>query len=174
MPCCACWLLPLSLNAPIACQATMSSLRGALLLSVGLVSAATFVYTYHGSGGALQGDTGAACGIEGPHKSAAAAPAASKSPAEAGPKQGGSASSRMRTFGPVIRQPALSRHTGSVIMLHGLGDTGNGGCCSCAAARLDWLAPTGAAPTWQGNPPSFLRCLPCVASTCRVLPAGCC
>ncbi|KAL4459022.1 hypothetical protein ABPG75_013887 [Micractinium tetrahymenae] len=32
----------------------------------------------------------------------------------------------MRTFGPVIRQPALGRHTGSVILLHGLGDTGNG------------------------------------------------
>jgi hypothetical protein len=29
-------------------------------------------------------------------------------------------------FGPVIRQPALGRHTGSVILLHGLGDTGEG------------------------------------------------
>lgn len=32
----------------------------------------------------------------------------------------------MFAFGPVIRQPALGRHTGSVILLHGLGDTGEG------------------------------------------------
>jgi hypothetical protein len=32
----------------------------------------------------------------------------------------------MFPFGPVIRQPALGRHTGSVILLHGLGDTGDG------------------------------------------------
>ncbi|PSC76869.1 acyl-thioesterase 2 [Micractinium conductrix] len=32
----------------------------------------------------------------------------------------------LHPFGPVIRQPALGRHTGSVILLHGLGDTGDG------------------------------------------------
>ncbi|PRW60012.1 Acyl- thioesterase 1 [Chlorella sorokiniana] len=32
----------------------------------------------------------------------------------------------MRAFGPIVRQPALGRHTGSVILLHGLGDTAEG------------------------------------------------
>jgi hypothetical protein len=32
----------------------------------------------------------------------------------------------MRVFGPTIRQPALGRHSASVILLHGLGDTAEG------------------------------------------------
>lgn len=32
----------------------------------------------------------------------------------------------MFPFGPIIRQAAQGRHTGSVILLHGLGDTGDG------------------------------------------------
>lgn len=32
---------------------------------------------------------------------------------------------------PIVRQPALGRHTGSVILLHGLGDTAEGEL-SCA------------------------------------------
>lgn len=43
----------------------------------------------------------------------------------------------MFAFGPVIRQPALGRHTGSVILLHGLGDTGEGkAACMAQAAGL--------------------------------------
>ena len=32
----------------------------------------------------------------------------------------------MRAFGPVVRQPATGRHSASVLLLHGLGDTADG------------------------------------------------
>lgn len=53
-----------------------------------------------------------------------------------------------RTFGPIISYPALSRHTGTVIMLHGLGDTGNGWSPVAPELGMDhirWVFPT--APT---------------------------
>ncbi len=56
-------------------------------------------------------------------------------------KAAAAAHSSMRAFGPVIRQPALGRHTGSVIMLHGLGDTGDGGCGSMPGILYPSLVP---------------------------------
>jgi predicted esterase len=53
-----------------------------------------------------------------------------------------------RTFGPIISYPALSTHTATVIMLHGLGDTGNGWAPVAPElnlAHVRWVFPT--APT---------------------------
>lgn len=53
-----------------------------------------------------------------------------------------------RTFGPIISYPALSKHTATVIMLHGLGDTGNGWAPVAPELNLThvrWVFPT--APT---------------------------
>lgn len=47
------------------------------------------------------------------------------------------AAPKMRAFGPIIRQPALSgRHSASVILLHGLGDTANGALPDVLGANL--------------------------------------
>lgn len=53
-----------------------------------------------------------------------------------------------RTFGPIISYPAVNKHTATVIMLHGLGDTGNGWAPVAPELNLShvrWVFPT--APT---------------------------
>lgn len=157
----------------LACW-SMPSLRSALLISIGLASAAALVYTHQGSCAAFRGGTGAACSASDTEKQLGAATAASAVVAAAGAAgRAAAARSTMRTFGPVIRQPALGRHTGSVILLHGLGDTGDGEGCRKQQHAGHYLAshipsPRGLVPTAVGMP------LRCCAQAGHVLPAECC
>lgn len=152
----------------------MTNYRNALLISaaLGLTAVAAFSYSRSGpSCAAFPGGTGAECveqlGKAAGETSAAdtlaaggaggAAPA--RAAAAAGPTRHSPHTSSMRTFGPIIRQPALGRHTGSVILLHGLGDTGEGApgppsCVGCHPGGAQW------SPAWPACCSCLTHCSP--------------
>ena len=110
----ASWVLIVSLSLRLAAAATQSCLfdEGNAL-----------------AGSCDQGTSARVAGSEaGPVAAAAAAPAAAAPAAgNTDTKHGAAAEPTMRAFGPIVRQPAAAgRHTGTCILMHGLGDTADG------------------------------------------------